>query len=109
MVVEDMASTVVGEFVDAIEGIRAKLVPHVRQSYTGVGAMAIGAIENALLDAKARELDVPCVDLLGGAVREEIPVYWSHCGTYRITRPEWYETVDSLEDVTALGEEVRNS
>lgn len=109
MVVEDMASVVVGEPVDAIERIRARLVPQVRQSYTGVGAMAIGAIENALLDAKAKEIGVPCVDLLGGAIREEIPVYWSHCGTYRITRPEWYEPVETLEDVVALGEEVRDS
>jgi L-alanine-DL-glutamate epimerase-like enolase superfamily enzyme len=110
-VVEEMAPTVVGEEVNAVERVRARLVPRVRQSYTGVGAMALGAIENALLDAKARELGVPCVDLLGGAVRDEIPVYWSHCGTYRITRPEYYDydPVESLEDVTALGEEVRDS
>ncbi len=108
-VVEDMAPIVVGESVDAIERIRARLIPEVRQSYTGVGAMAVGAIENALLDAKAKELGVPCVDLLGGAIREEIPVYWSHCGTYRITRPEWYEPIETLEDVVALGEEVRDS
>jgi len=108
-VIEDMAPTLIGEPVRAIERVRARLVPRVRQSYTGVGAMAIGAIENALLDAKAKELGVPCVDLLGGRVREEVPVYWSHCGTYRITRSEWYDSVDSLEDVTALGEEVRES
>ena len=111
-IVEDMAETVVGEPVEAIERVRAKLVPRVRQSYTGVGAMAIGAIENALLDAKAKEMGVPCVDLLGGAVREEIPVYWSHCGTYRVggSRSEYYgEPVESLDDVVALGEEVRDS
>jgi len=110
-VVEEMAPIVEGESVTNVERIRAKLVPEVRQSYTGVGAMAIGAIENALLDAKARELGVPCVDLLGGPVREEIPVYWSHCGTYRITRPEYYDAdpIESLDDVVALGEEVRDS
>ncbi len=108
-VIEAMAPTVVGAPVNTIERIRARLIPEVRQSYTGVGAMAIGVIENALLDAKAKELGVPCVDLLGGAVREEIPVYWSHCGTYRITRPEWYEPIESLGDVVALGEEVRDS
>ncbi|MFB6300029.1 MAG: mandelate racemase/muconate lactonizing enzyme family protein [Halobacteriales archaeon] len=108
-VIEDMASTVLGESVNEVEGIRSRLIPEVRQSYTGVGAMAIGAIENALLDAKAKAMGVPCVDLLGGAVREEIPVYWSHCGSYRITRPEYYEPVRTLEDVTALGEEVRES
>ncbi len=108
-VLEEMAPTVVGESVDAIERIRAQLVGQARQSFTGVMAMAIGTIENALLDAKAKELGVPCADLLGGAVREEIPVYWSHCGTYRISRPEWYDPITTLEDVTALGEEVRES
>jgi galactonate dehydratase len=53
--------------------------------------------------------DECCVDLLGGAVREEIPVYWSHCGTYRINQSEYYEPVETLEDVTALGKEVRDS
>jgi L-alanine-DL-glutamate epimerase-like enolase superfamily enzyme len=109
-VVEDMAPEVVGEPVEAVERVRAKLVPRVRQSYTGVGAMAIGAIENALLDAKGKELGVPCVDLLGGAVREEIPVYWSHFGTWRIRHPEYYgEPVETLDDVVALGEEARDS
>lgn len=108
-VVEDMASTVVGEQVNSVERIRARLIHRVRQSYTGVGAMAVGAIENALLDAKAKEIGVPCVDLLGGAVREEIPVYWSHCGTYHINHSEYYEPVETLADVTALGEEVRDS
>ncbi len=110
-VVEDMVSTVVGESVNAVEGIRSKLVPQVRQSYTGVGAMAIGAIENALLDAKAKEIGVPCVDLLGGAVRDEIPVYWSHCGSYEIDRADTYvdDPVETLDDVVALGEKVRDS
>ena len=108
-VLEEMAPTLLGEPVGATERIRARLVGQARQSFTGVTAMAIGTVENALLDAKAKELGVPCVDLLGGAIREEIPVYWSHCGTYRISRPEWYEPIETLEDVTALGEEVRNS
>jgi L-alanine-DL-glutamate epimerase-like enolase superfamily enzyme len=109
-VVRDMAPLVVGEPVEAVERVRAKLVPEVRQSYTGVGAMAIGAIENALLDAKGKELGVPCVDLLGGAVREEIPVYWSHFGTWRIRYPEYYgDPVETLDDVVALGEKARDS
>src|SRR5215471_5889033 len=32
----------------------------------GVVAEAMGAIENALLDAKAKRLGVPCYELLGG-------------------------------------------
>ena len=108
-VLEEMSSTLLGEAVSDIERLRARLVGQARQSFTGVMAMAIGTIENALLDAKAKELGVPCVELLGGAVRDSIPVYWSHCGTYRISRPEWYDPITSLDDVRELGEEVRDS
>ena len=40
-------------------------------------AMGLGAIENAVLDAKAKRLGVPCCDLFGGRVRDAIRVYWS--------------------------------
>ena len=45
---------------------------------------AIAAIENALLDIKGKDLGVPVCALFGGPVRERIPVYWSHTGTYRV-------------------------
>ena len=44
---------------------------------------AIAAIENALVDLKARALDVPVYELLGGAVRDRLQLYWSHCGSMR--------------------------
>jgi L-alanine-DL-glutamate epimerase-like enolase superfamily enzyme len=44
-----------------------------------VVAEAMGAIENALLDAKAKRLGVPCYELLGGKQRDRIRLYWSHC------------------------------
>jgi L-alanine-DL-glutamate epimerase-like enolase superfamily enzyme len=43
---------------------------------TGITMMAIGAIDNALWDLRARLLDLPLVSLLG-RVREGIPVYGS--------------------------------
>jgi len=46
-------------------------------------AQALGAIENALLDTKAKLLGVPCYELLGGKIRDRIRVYWSHCATWR--------------------------
>ena len=73
-------------------------------------AMGIGAIENALLDAKAKLLGVPCCDLLGGRVRDRIRVYWSHCGTWRIAHPGMHgPVVSGLDDIRALGAEVREA
>jgi L-alanine-DL-glutamate epimerase-like enolase superfamily enzyme len=69
---------------------------------------ALGAIENALLDVKAKTLGVPCYELLGGKLRDRIRLYWSHCGTWRIMQPKYYPPeITSLEDVKALGAEVR--
>lgn len=71
-------------------------------------ARAIGAIENAVLDAKAKALGVPCHVLLGGKVRDRIRVYWSHAGSWRISRPDHYPpAIRSLADVRAFGAEVR--
>ena len=49
---------------------------------------AIAAIENALLDIKGKALGVPVYELFGGKLRDRIPVYWSHCGSYRMRNPE---------------------
>ena len=68
---------------------------------------AIGAIENALLDIKAKALGVPVYELFGGPVRERI-LYWSHCGTYRLSwsEPMPIPPLRTLDDVVAAGKEV---
>ncbi len=107
-VVEKLAPMVVGERVQDVERVHERLHARARQSMSGVMAMGIGAIENALLDAKAKTLGVPCHDLLGGKVRDAVRVYWSHCGTWRIARPDYYPpAITDLGGVKALGEEVR--
>ena len=107
-VIEKLAPMVIGERVHDIERVYARLHGRARQSMSGVMAMGIGAIENALLDAKAKTLGVPCYDLLGGKVRDRVRVYWSHCGTWRISRGDLYPPpVKTLDDVRALGQEVR--
>ena len=66
------------------------------------------AIENALLDAKAKALGVPVYALLGGKLRDRIPLYWSHCATWRINHPTYYKpAITDLDGVKAIGREVR--
>jgi galactonate dehydratase len=55
-----------------------------RQSRGGINQQAIAAIENALLDITGKAYGVPVYALFGGPIRERIPVYWSHFGTYRV-------------------------
>ena len=70
---------------------------------------AMAAIENALLDVKAKALGVPVYALFGGPVRDRLPLYWSHCGSYRFRNAEvmGVEPVRSLDDLVKLGKHVK--
>jgi L-alanine-DL-glutamate epimerase-like enolase superfamily enzyme len=107
-VIARLAPRVVGQPVGEHERIHAELHCATRPGAGSVIAQALGAIENALLDAKAKALGVPCYELLGGKVRDRLRVYWSHCATWRITHPAWYKpAIADLDGVKAMGREVR--
>ncbi|NRF72086.1 mandelate racemase/muconate lactonizing enzyme family protein [Aquincola sp. S2] len=107
-VIDKLAARVVGQDVFAHERIFAEVSALTRPAPGGVIGQAIGAIENALLDAKAKALNVPCYELLGGLVRDRIPVYWSHCPTWRINHPKFYgPAVTDLEGVKRTAAEAR--
>ncbi|MEZ5852001.1 MAG: mandelate racemase/muconate lactonizing enzyme family protein [Hyphomicrobiaceae bacterium] len=103
-----LSQKLIGQPVGAHERLYAELYAVTRPAAGGVVALALGAIENALLDAKAKTLGVPCYELLGGKVRDRIRVYWSHCCTWRINHPAWYTpAITDLDGVVAMGREVR--
>jgi L-alanine-DL-glutamate epimerase-like enolase superfamily enzyme len=107
-VIDRMAGRLIGQDVSAHERLYAELYCATRPAAGGVVALAMGAIENALLDAKAKALGVPVYELLGGKVRDRIRVYWSHCATWRINHPDCYPpAITDLDGVKALGREVR--
>ncbi|MBV9531947.1 MAG: mandelate racemase/muconate lactonizing enzyme family protein [Bradyrhizobium sp.] len=106
--IQRLSPRVVGRNVFGHEQIYADLFAATRPAAGGVLAQALGAIENAMLDAKAKLLGVPCYELLGGRIRDRIRVYWSHCATWRINHPAWYKPpIDSLDGVKAIGREAR--
>jgi len=105
--IQRLSGRVVGQNVFAHERIFAELSAATRPATGGVVALAIGAIENALLDAKGKLLGVPCYELLGGKTRDRVRVYWSHCATWRINHPGWYKpAITDLDGVKAIGREV---
>ena len=110
-ILEDLAPLVVGRDARAVEAIHWDLYRHTRQSPGSVIQKALAAIENALLDLKARGLGVAVHELFGGPTRETVPAYWSHCGTTRARA--WAVTgtskLDSYAAVAALGREVAGS
>ena len=107
-VIERLSGRVIGQSVSAHERIYAELYCATRPAAGGIVALAMAAIENALLDAKAKGLGVPVYELLGGKIRDRIRVYWSHCATWRINHPTLYKpAITDLDGVKALGREVR--
>ena len=80
--------SVIGMDPMELELVNAVLATKSTQSRGGVVRQAIAAIENALLDIKGKALGVPVYQLFGGKLRDRIPVYWSHCGSYRMRNPD---------------------
>ena len=94
-----------------VERVYWLLYSRTRQSAGGVVQKAIAAVENALLDIKAKSLGVPVSDLFGGKLRDRLPVYWSHCGTTRVRAASLVgkPAVRAYEDLDSLCEEIRSS
>ena len=108
-VIHGMAEALIGTDPRPIQSIASLLYVKQVQAPNGVNQRAIAAIENALLDIKGKALGVPVYELFGGPVRTRIPVYWSHCGTYRVRNHELVGVppLKNYDDVAALGAEVK--
>lgn len=112
LLIADMEEMVIGLDPTQPSLVVAHLLAMLRTPPEGLRSMAIGAIENACLDIAGKALGVSVSQMLGGRLRDTLPLYWSHCGLYRVRKPELFEKygiakpVRSLSDIPALGEEV---
>lgn len=110
-VVRQIAPLVLGEDPRHAGRLASTLWATTRMVPGGMVQQAIAAIENACLDIKAKVLGVPVHALFSGPYRERIPLYWSHCGTFRVRDAKLFETVigtpplRTLDDFVALGRE----
>lgn len=108
-VIHGMAEALIGTDPRPVQTIASTLWQKQIQAPGGVNARAIAAIENALLDIKGKALGVPVHELFGGPVRTRIPVYWSHCGSYRVRNHHMVgsKPLRTFDDIAALGAEVK--
>jgi galactonate dehydratase len=110
-VVRDLAPLLIGQDPRRIGKLLSEMHSRTRQSPGSIVQKAIGGIENALWDIKAKALGIPVYELFGGAIRQTIPLYWSHCGTSRVRawqivqRPK----IASKEDLQEFGKEIKAS
>lgn len=107
-VISGLADLVIGTDPRRVTSLSGMLQARTRQVRGGIAQQATGAIENALLDIKAKDLKVSVCDLFGGRIRDKLPLYWSHCGSYRTTHADLIGAppLRCLEDVRSLGHEV---
>ena len=106
--IEDMKPLLIGRDPRAYEMRFWDMIRGTRQSPGGIAAKGIAGIELALVDIKARALGISVVELFGGPTREEVRLYWSHCGTTRARHYQLLGTppLESMDDIAALGREV---
>lgn len=108
-VIRRMAAHVIGEDPRHIGRLSAMLWAITRMVPGGTNQQAIAAIENACLDIKAKALGIPVSSLFSGPYRDRVPLYWSHCGTFRVRDRELFEKVlgkpplRTLDDIKELG------
>ena len=111
-VIQRLGERLIGMDPRPVEKITAFLHGLTRQTPYGINQQAIAAIENALVDIKAKSLNIPVYELLGGPIRDRLRLYWSHCGTWRVSFADrikqWtgYDPIRSLNDVERAGAEV---
>lgn len=110
-VVRRLGAAVLGLDPRRTLALSALLQARTRPAAGGLNAQAAAAIENACLDLKARALGVPVCELFGGPLREQLPAYWSHCGMYRLRRPDLFAgrglvVPRGRDDLPALAREV---
>ena len=111
-IIRRLGEQVIGKDPRGWARIGADLRALTRMAPGGLADQAIAAIENACLDIAGKAAGVPVHALFGGPVRDRLPLYWSHCGTFRASGPELFEKmiggsgVRSLDDIRQLGADV---
>jgi L-alanine-DL-glutamate epimerase-like enolase superfamily enzyme len=113
-IIHGLGATLIGKDPREIARIEASLYATSRPTAGGLSSHAIAAIVNGCLDIKGKALGVPVYELLGGAVRDRMPVYWSRCGVLRARcadlfdgRPIDRPAVRSLDDLEGAAREAR--
>lgn len=92
--------------------VSESLLATTRLASGGLAQQAIAAIENACLDIAGKAAGLPVHTLLGGPLRERVPVYWTHCGSYRVGPREpfysgelGYPAIRTMDDLTEVARE----
>ncbi|MFN8540410.1 MAG: mandelate racemase/muconate lactonizing enzyme family protein [Thermomicrobiales bacterium] len=113
--VERMAETIIGRDPMQVEAIWWDLDAMSVRHTGGIAYKAMSGIDSALWDIRGKVLNAPVWQLLGGKLRDELRLYWSHFGSIRAAAPgrphrgERYglPRLETTDDLRALAEEAK--
>lgn len=112
-VIAAIAEHAVGQDPRAYLALSTRLQIAKRLAPGGLAMQAAAAIDNAVIDAAAKAAGIPAYRLLGGPLRDRVPVYWSHAGVFRAVNPRVFDTqvgtppLRSADGFKAVGEQAR--
>lgn len=108
-VIASMSELLIGRDPRRFEAIVNLLNAATLQAVGGLNQQAIAALTNACVDAAAKAYDLPVHALFGGAIREAVPIYWSHFVSYRVRYADslGIAAPKTYDDISKIAEEVR--
>ncbi|MEX1019244.1 MAG: mandelate racemase/muconate lactonizing enzyme family protein [Litorilinea sp.] len=106
--VERYAEWVIGRDPMQVEAIWWDLSAASMRHVGGIAWKAMAGIDSALWDIRGKALGTPVWQLLGGKMRDELRLYWSHCGSVRAQHADrlGLPKVETTDDLRRLAEEV---
>ena len=74
----------------------------------GLAWKAMSGIDSALWDIRGKVLGAPVWQLLGGKQRDQLRLYWTHCGSTRVQHADvlGVPKIETTDDLRRLAEEV---
>ena len=106
--IKDFERILIGQDPRPVEKLYSDIYRLARQALGGVALKAMAGIDSALWDIKAKALGVPLYELFGGPYRDNIRLYWGHCGLYRTRNSDRMQIppIRTMEGIYELGKEV---
>ena len=106
--VEFLGEMVVGRDPMQAEDIWWDLSWRTQRQTGGISYKAMSGIDSALWDIRGKVLGAPVWQLLGGKIRDELRLYWTHCGSTRARHSHLVGSpkVETTDDLRKLAEEV---
>jgi L-alanine-DL-glutamate epimerase-like enolase superfamily enzyme len=107
--IEMLSERVIGKDPMRAEEVWWDLIVYMQRQNGGITSKAASGIDSALWDIRGKVLNAPVWQLLGGKMRDELRLYWSHCGSTRARHAErlGVPKVETTDDLRRLSEEVK--